>query len=229
MISKITSQKGSAHIIVTIILVVMLLGVLGFVFWQNFVNKSTNTQPAPSTETEENISKEVTYKTYQTDTHPISFQYPEAWSIENEKSDDQSGFFRSLSIVTDTGNEMSFSVGNQGVGGTCSENSTVTRSTIDVATTTLPSPQSTTLSYTITANADGSYDAIYGLTDTYTELGDKAACDTTFYYLFDSGNSTYMLMNFSGKKHFASLDTARQYITSDEYSAIKKTILTLNY
>lgn len=34
------SQSGSAHLIIIIILVVALLGALGFVFWQNFVNKT---------------------------------------------------------------------------------------------------------------------------------------------------------------------------------------------
>ncbi len=37
------SQTGSAHVII-IVLIVALLGVLGFVFWQNFMNKPASTQ-----------------------------------------------------------------------------------------------------------------------------------------------------------------------------------------
>jgi hypothetical protein len=43
MSNKISSQKGSTHVIIIVILVVALLGALGFVFWQNFMNK-----PAPA-------------------------------------------------------------------------------------------------------------------------------------------------------------------------------------
>jgi len=41
MINKTLSQKGSTHIVIIVILVIALLGTLGFVFWQNFINKST--------------------------------------------------------------------------------------------------------------------------------------------------------------------------------------------
>lgn len=36
---KTRSQTGSAHVLVTVILVVALLGALGFIFWQNFATK----------------------------------------------------------------------------------------------------------------------------------------------------------------------------------------------
>lgn len=36
------SQKGSAHVIVTILLVVALLGALGFIFWQNVISKNSS-------------------------------------------------------------------------------------------------------------------------------------------------------------------------------------------
>lgn len=41
MIKK-TPQKGSAHVAIIVILVVALLGTLGFVFWQNFIHKDTS-------------------------------------------------------------------------------------------------------------------------------------------------------------------------------------------
>lgn len=42
MINKTLSQKGSAHAVIIVILVAALLGALGFIFWQNFMNKDTS-------------------------------------------------------------------------------------------------------------------------------------------------------------------------------------------
>lgn len=41
------TQKGSAHVVIVIVLVVALLGALGFIFWQNFV------KPDEATKTED--------------------------------------------------------------------------------------------------------------------------------------------------------------------------------
>jgi hypothetical protein len=43
MKSRILEKGSSAHIVIIIVLVVALLGALGFVFWQNFVNKPATT------------------------------------------------------------------------------------------------------------------------------------------------------------------------------------------
>jgi cytoskeletal protein RodZ len=46
------SQTGSTHVVIIIVLVVAVLGLLGFVFWQNFVNKpATVTAPASTSNT----------------------------------------------------------------------------------------------------------------------------------------------------------------------------------
>lgn len=50
-----------------------------------------------------------------------------------------------------------------------------------------------------------------------------------YYYLFNTGDSNLMLTGFSGKKHFATLDDAKKFVSSDEYAAIKKMILSLSY
>ncbi|MDB5166970.1 MAG: hypothetical protein JWN26_115 [Candidatus Saccharibacteria bacterium] len=51
------SQAGSAHLVIIIVLVVALLGALGFVFWQNFINKpvanqANSSQTTPTTKTD---------------------------------------------------------------------------------------------------------------------------------------------------------------------------------
>jgi type II secretory pathway pseudopilin PulG len=44
MIKNSSKQTGSAHVVIIVILVIALLGTLGFVFWQNFINKDSATQ-----------------------------------------------------------------------------------------------------------------------------------------------------------------------------------------
>lgn len=41
MIKTSSKQKGNAHVIIIVVLVIALLGILGFVFWQNFINKES--------------------------------------------------------------------------------------------------------------------------------------------------------------------------------------------
>ena len=41
---KLNNQTGSAHVIIILILVLAVLGLLGFVFYQNFVNKPATKQ-----------------------------------------------------------------------------------------------------------------------------------------------------------------------------------------
>lgn len=43
MINKNLSQKGSSHIIIIVALVLTLVGVLGFVFWNNFIRSKMDT------------------------------------------------------------------------------------------------------------------------------------------------------------------------------------------
>lgn len=234
MIKDSHKQKGSSHIVIIIILVIILLGGVGFVFWKNFIAKDDKAgQTAQSSlntkaGTKNDTPKEIVYKTYRTDKHPVSFRYPNTWSLENAKADDSDAFVRSVDVKTDKGDKITFSVGNQSLGGLCSEVAPI-RSTIDVVPTTLKTPKLTTLSFGVTKNANGSYEAIYGLTDNYTEIGDKKTCDNVSSYIFNSGNNTYMLMIFKGTKHFTSLDEAKKFVSSDEYGAIKKMILSLSY
>ena len=41
---KLNNQTGSAHVIIIIILIATVIGLIGFVFWQNFVNRPTAKQ-----------------------------------------------------------------------------------------------------------------------------------------------------------------------------------------
>jgi nitrogen fixation-related uncharacterized protein len=41
MIKHMISQKGSAHAIIIVVLAIALVGALGYIFWQNFMNKQS--------------------------------------------------------------------------------------------------------------------------------------------------------------------------------------------
>lgn len=67
MISKNLSQKGSAHVVIIVILVVALLGTLGFVFWQNFVYKEPIVKVA-----EEDVNNNVKEESAETVKAPLT-------------------------------------------------------------------------------------------------------------------------------------------------------------
>ncbi len=76
-------QAGSAHAIVVIVLVVALLGALGFVFWQNFIvkNDKVNNENAAiiqkDTKDKTNASKEYCHETAK-----LCFAYPSSWKLK---------------------------------------------------------------------------------------------------------------------------------------------------
>ena len=79
-------QAGSAHVIITVVLVAALIGALGFIFWQNFVSKKSvaSTAPAASTATGGSTQSAATdkysgWKTYTDSTVGFSFRYPADW------------------------------------------------------------------------------------------------------------------------------------------------------
>lgn len=229
MIKTSSKQSGSAHVIIIVILVIALLGTLGFFFWKNYLNKDDTKKVDTETSVKkEDAPKPITYKTYQTDTHPISFKYPDSWTLENATADNSSGFHRSVDVKTDDGEVVRFFTGGQGIGGTCGSENNFKYDVTDVVPSSLKTPTPTVLSYTVITNKDGSYDAHYGLTsNSFTTLGEGEAC--MYYYLFSTGDPSLMVSGFSGEKHFTNLDDAKKFVSSDEYAAIKKMILSLSY
>ncbi|MFZ1301839.1 MAG: PsbP-related protein [Candidatus Microsaccharimonas sp.] len=87
-------QSGSAHVVIIIVLVVALLGLLGFVFWQNFINKDTATQGTNDTVATTDSDKDVAtddyagWSTYKSDNGGYSFKYPADWILVKETNQD---------------------------------------------------------------------------------------------------------------------------------------------
>jgi cytoskeletal protein RodZ len=88
MINKNHSQKGSAHVVIIVILVIALLGALGFVFWKNFIYKEVETDKN-SQQTTDNQSKDqyAGWKTFSSPNDLYSMKYPADWIVNYESND----------------------------------------------------------------------------------------------------------------------------------------------
>lgn len=92
MIKHSSKQSGSTHVIIIVILIIALLGTLGFVFWKNYIDKQ------PVAKSNENSRTENTktppkdeyegWKTYASNRDGYSIKYPSDWLAIKETSND---------------------------------------------------------------------------------------------------------------------------------------------
>ena len=77
------SQSGSAHVIIIAVLVVALVGALGWIFWQNFVGE----KPVPaSSNDDKNITQAPQQSTSCVDTVNLCFKVPSSWTSEKTET-----------------------------------------------------------------------------------------------------------------------------------------------
>lgn len=117
-------QTGSAHLVVIIVLVVVLLGALGFVFWQNFLNNPvTKIDQHPTNDNAPSISQPTADDTELTQTASTSYgdtslilKYPKSW-------EETSGDTGPSTITSPDGKVyIEFTlVPPEGIGGTCGD------------------------------------------------------------------------------------------------------------
>ena len=82
------SQKQSGNTVaIVIILVIVLLGVLGFVFWQNVTNKKPDTSATPTANTE-TVDPYKDWNTYESINNKYSIKYPKNWLALKETVQD---------------------------------------------------------------------------------------------------------------------------------------------
>ena len=89
-------QQGSAHLVIIIILTLALVGSLGFVFWQNFVGKDSNTEANVTAET--STDKKVVVDTEESESTEVSFESKIGYSITVPKDFIVSASVDSLSV-----------------------------------------------------------------------------------------------------------------------------------
>jgi hypothetical protein len=94
MSKKSQTQNGNAHVIIIILLVIALLGLLGFVFWQNYSNKKT---VSPLTTSQTIPLKTATERSFETN---LNLKYPSSWNVTHATSGDLNSSTASQSDTT---------------------------------------------------------------------------------------------------------------------------------
>ena len=64
MVNKTLSQKGSANVGIVVVLIVILLGTLGYVFWQKSNSPDPSNNPTPAQSEDPATSRDATRKKY---------------------------------------------------------------------------------------------------------------------------------------------------------------------
>lgn len=165
-------QRGSTHAIIIVILVVALLGVLGVVFYQNFIaNKSTSTttQDTTTQKTIETVRMAFESKIY-------AFDYPKVWSVVSESTSD--GANATTLMNPDKTIRVKLRIAGGGIGGNCDPTSPRKVRFYNVYPTAV-TKLSDAKAYVVEAMTDaegGGYNYTIGLTqdggDTHAALGD---------------------------------------------------------
>lgn len=111
--NKQKSESGSAHLVIIIVLVVALLGTLGFVYWQNFVQTKTANTQTNQTNTSNNqtvkaqLTEDVTDSSRGTG---LSIKYPASWSYSRYLSNIPKGSYDKGDTYTVTSPDSKVSV-----------------------------------------------------------------------------------------------------------------------
>lgn len=119
MKSRISQQGSTAHIVIVVVLVVALLGALGFIFWQNFIKQedTSQVQTPQSSETVQDEPTEDGETVSQTlDGYTLTYTHPADWKKTSEGL-----------ISPDSEVNLELVLSNpQGLGGTCGGDDAVT-------------------------------------------------------------------------------------------------------
>lgn len=126
------TQTGSIHLIITVVLVIALLGSLGFVFWQNVIQKKsdtvskqqtpdtnkpiTNSTPTPPTEVA--LTEIATDKLAGTN---LAIKYPNNWQVSHDSFGPKDAVVYERYDISNPDKTIivHFWVSNGGFGGTC--------------------------------------------------------------------------------------------------------------
>ncbi|MBC7943476.1 hypothetical protein H7X68_03195 [Candidatus Saccharibacteria bacterium] len=125
-------QQGSAHLVIVVILVLALLGSLGFIFWQNVIKKDvvSSDKTGSTAKTADSSSKAAALKTFDFNSVfsvGLKVDYPKDWSVEQTTEglipvDADKGFTQQTVIITSPSGKLSVkymvAVGG-GLGGNC--------------------------------------------------------------------------------------------------------------
>jgi hypothetical protein len=131
-VNKQKSQAGFAHLIIVIVLAVGLVGALGFIYWQNFINKDNATSQQKSKDSADKVSdaNKTTEKivvlsdsvSENVTGEGLTVNYPAAWKVNSTTSlnPDQTTSNTTIKITSPSGGiTITLWANISGVGGTC--------------------------------------------------------------------------------------------------------------
>jgi hypothetical protein len=112
------NQSGSAHVVIIAVLAVTIIGALGFMFWQNIINKptvATTSTPSPA------VSTKPALKSYCTPLEKLCFDYPHDWTVTSEDVNADTDGVDERFIIKDQAGKpwLRLATGLNGIGGSC--------------------------------------------------------------------------------------------------------------
>lgn len=229
-------ERGSVHAVIIVLLIIALLGTLGFVFYQNFIQKPINTTPAQPSNDKQSIELKSQRLAYGSKIY--TFDYPANWTIENEVRDDDSS---AVVYNPDKTIRINFSVTRDSIIGTCDTTSPqkVRFYTVSKTAVTALNDSSAYVVEAMTDAIGGGYNYSIGLTqdggDTHATIGDPAC--TVMYVgvasrLVQSGNKVvhptiqaridFPKLAASPDRHVREMQQIKDMLILDDYKAAVK-------
>lgn len=238
-------QQGNAlSVTIIIIIAVSILGVLGFLFYQNFmVKKDTVEESSQQLKPEQEVIIPAPLKEYRSKSHNISFSYPDDWSLieQVDEWNTDNWYVSSVKVLNVQGKEVaSLGTGGQ-IGGLCSEDAPlIPVSTIIKDSINIEGISKANFGYTIIQGAPDNYGVAFGLMNDDLILGDTSErcphMSVNYKYYIRSKDEALGGIAFGiwyGEPQvdnpntylaFSSFDEAKAYAQSDEFKQIKSMI-----
>jgi len=243
MISK-NKSTGSAHVIIIVCLVVALLGTLGMVFYQNFIQKKSTNTTTQISQTASTSSSGTTVSLGQFTSHKylIRFTYPIAWSVNELVREDQSDWYSSVVTIKDDKGVTVAQLGTGGqFGGACDPAApSVTATTLSDTALSIKGLSTAHYGYTIVQGEDSKFYTYYGLNKGDLPKGTQsvqcAGMSIGYHYIVNAIDSPVGAVTFGSwnagsdfdRTPFTTFDEAKSYTSSTEMKQIEQMISSLS-
>lgn len=238
-------NRGSAHVVVIVILVIALLCALGFVFYQNFIEKKKPVEsPSQTTAISQTNAKPDGSALTETTTvgysdRMVTLNYPKEWTVEKISQTQASADGASTSVISSPDNKyfVTVSVYSGGLGGACGEGSTFASTKL----TEMPNGTGEkVLEYTTNAAATGAgMTVVSNDVDVKLLVSGKNTCNMGMGYFHQDGTgiqnrkstpvaTARVTPNSQGSDSLEqTLDEQKAWAATDNYATAKKILLSL--
>lgn len=239
-------QSGSALAVVVVVLIVALIGALGYITYNNINNKDgKDTQNSSVTDSEHASAKTKEFKAK--DAH-VTFSYPENWTVKETPSIDSTAewYVTDIKVLNENGETVAILATGGQFGGACDETAPrLAASTIVSDSVSIKGVENARFGYTI-IEENGKAGVTFGLGNSKNNVikaGDESVqCPgmaINYRYIFESEAEVLHGITFglwygqqrtddpNTYKTFASVDDAKKYAQSDEFTQVKAMITSL--